>query len=71
MKVLRAEVETWNFARGIREYVADARARMDTSTFAKNIEGGIPFEEWLTWATSYADRIDPLRVDDPADDKPE
>ena len=65
VKLLRSEVERWSFARSVREYVADPRARMDVAKYQMNIEGGIPFEEWLTWAAAYADRIDPLRVELP------
>ena len=69
--VLEREIGTWSFAKSVREYVADARARMDPSKFQKNIEGGIPFEEWLAWAAEYADRIDPLQLDEPTDEEGE
>lgn len=55
IRALKHAVARWNLSRDIRAYIAESRAAIDRGAAA-----GEDFQDWLTWAQGYVDRLDPL-----------
>lgn len=60
---LDARITAWRFARDIREFVAAAEAELCRTEAAELPDGTTRAD--LTWALTYADKIDPLRSNHP------
>lgn len=58
VKRIQDDVAVWRLARDIRAFVAEAK-QMVTDANCQITKGG-PLEEWLDWATAYAEKVDPL-----------
>jgi hypothetical protein len=55
---LMQEVEQWHEARKIRSYLGELKAAVERGDWTPgNAE---QFQEWMDWAVSYADAIDPI-----------
>lgn len=58
LKQLEAQVEAWHWSQRIRAFVEAVRL---TRSCERDQEGrGEEVGRWIAWATSHADRLDPL-----------
>jgi hypothetical protein len=57
IRALESALASWRRSRLVRAYVAELRGAAET---AGTLEVGSQLAEWLAWAESYADRVDPL-----------
>lgn len=57
-KELQDVIADWSLARDIRAYVAEARGMVDEAQLTMDPDS--PFERWLQFATSHAEKVDPL-----------
>lgn len=57
-KELERAVGQWRFAHDVRAYVAEARKMVADAKLT--IAEDTPFDQWLKFASSYAERVDPL-----------
>jgi hypothetical protein len=69
IRALESSVIAWRRAATIRQYVEAMREAAEASGVA---DADSPLTEWLRWAESYADRVDPTKhaLDVPADPDP-
>ncbi len=51
-------VDDWHRSRRLREYIAKVEEMAASGKYTFNYEGGV--DNWLKWAKSHADRLDPL-----------
>lgn len=57
-KELEEVVGHWRFAQDVRDYVAEARKMVADADLTMNVDS--PFDKWLKFASSYAEKVDPL-----------
>jgi hypothetical protein len=69
IRALESTVGAWRRAATIRQYVEAMRQAAEASGVADEAS---PLNEWLQWAESYADRVDPTKraLEVPADPDP-
>jgi hypothetical protein len=58
IRALESSVVAWRRAAAIRQYVEAMRQAAEASGVA---DADSPLTEWLSWAESYADRVDPTK----------
>jgi len=61
---LKEQASRWREARDLREYVAALKNATTVMMRTEYLEIA-SLQQWRTWAEAYANRLDPLRVEDP------
>jgi hypothetical protein len=67
IRELETEVAAWQKSRQLRAYIAAVER---TAKRNGPIESGSELDEWILWARTYADHVDPLHVDSNMEDAP-
>ncbi len=57
IRALESALASWQRSCLVREFVAEAHRAVEAAGI---LQPGSPLDEWLSWARSYADRVDPL-----------
>lgn len=55
---LHADLEAWHKAKRIREYLSQIKSGQESG--ALRVKDQAVFDDWIGWATRYADHVDPL-----------
>ena len=64
IKVLDKQVSAWSRSQQIRAYTEAFKIAV-IKLYGEVVSGGKQ-DKWLTWANKYADRIDPLVINEPS-----